>query len=164
MQSLVSTFTQHLDLSPTQLEGILSKPLIEFINSPELQQQLDSLDTNLLKTTLTTAGAVLAKKLPPFYNWLKNELGVQRVPDSPDHTTKWVVGFVNNQESLTRLVDLHRPVPRPALEASIPRLVGVFADVENQQIKQEWQKAVAALCLVLVVAARQQDRLTLAAC
>ncbi|MEA5506042.1 hypothetical protein VB735_23570 [Halotia wernerae UHCC 0503] len=163
MQSLVSTFTQHLDISPTQLEAIFSKPLTEFINSPELQQQLDSLDTNLLKATLTTAGAILAKELPPFYNWLKNELGVKRVPDSPDHTTTWVVGFVNNQESLTRLVELHRPVPRLALEASIPRLVGVFAGVEDKQVRQEWQKAVAVLCLVLVVAALQQDRLTLAA-
>jgi len=162
MTSLFSTFTQHLDISSTQLEVILSKPLHELLNSPKLQQELESLNTNLLKKTLPTAGAVLAKELPPFYNWLKNELAVKRVPDSPDHTTKWVVGFVNNQQSLTNLVELHRPVPRAALEASVPRLVEMFADVKDQQIRQEWQKAVAALCLVLVVAAREQDRLTLA--
>ncbi|MBE9054245.1 hypothetical protein IQ243_28410 [Nostocales cyanobacterium LEGE 11386] len=161
MSSLVSTFTQHLNVSPTQLEAIFLKPLTEFLKSPELQTELDSLNTNLLKETLPVAGDVLAKELPPFYNWLKNELGVKRVPDSPNHTTTWVISFVNNQESLTRLVELHRPVPRPALEASIPRLVGLFADVEDEQFRQEWQKTVAALCLVLVVAAREQDRLTL---
>ncbi len=159
MTSLSSTFTQHLDISSTQLEVILSKPLYEFLNSPKLQQELNSLDINLLKETLPTAGAVLAKELPPFYNWLKNELAVERVPDSPDHTPKWVIGFVNNQESLTNLVDLHRPVPRAALEASVSRLVETFADVKDQRIRQEWQKAVAALCLVLVVAAREQDGL-----
>ncbi|BAB72577.1 hypothetical protein ACN23B_03090 [Anabaena sp. FACHB-709] len=163
MSSLFSTFTQHLDITSIQLEVILSKSLHEVLNSPKLQQELNSLDIVLLRETLPTAGAVLAKELPPFYNWLKNELGVKRVPDSPDHTTKWVVGFVNNQESLTHLVELHRPVPRPALEASVPPLVGVFAGVEDEQIRQEWQKAVAALCLVLVVAAREQDKLNLGA-
>ncbi|HEY9800653.1 MAG TPA: hypothetical protein V6D25_09860 [Leptolyngbyaceae cyanobacterium] len=160
MTSLSFTFTQHLDIASNQLETILSKPLHEFLDSPKLQQELDSLDVNLLKETLSTAGAVLAQELPAFYNWLKNELAVKRVPDSPDHTTKWVIGFVNNQKSLTNLVELHRPVPRAALEASVPRLVEMFAGVKDKQIRQEWQKAVAALCLVLVVAAREQDRLT----
>ncbi|MFS0518334.1 hypothetical protein ACEYW6_26945 [Nostoc sp. UIC 10607] len=158
MRSLLLTFTQNLNLSETQLEEILSQPLAEVLNSPQLQKALNSLDINLLKETLPTAGEVLAEELPPFYNWLKNELGVKRVPDSPDHTTTWVIGFVNHQESLTHLVELHRPVPRPALEASIPRLVGMFAGVEDAQVRQEWQKAIAALCLVLVVAAREQDR------
>ncbi|ODG97094.1 hypothetical protein A4S05_15115 [Nostoc sp. KVJ20] len=158
MRSLLLTFAQNLNFSETQLKEILSQPLTEVLNSPQLQQALNSLDTNLLKETLPTAGGVLAKELPPFYNWLKNELGVKRVPDSPDHTTTWVIGFVHNQESLTHLVELHQPVPRPALEASIPRLVGMFEGVEDAQVRQEWQKAIAALCLVLVVAARERDR------
>ena len=162
MSMLISTFTEHLDVSPIQLEAILKKSLIELLDSPELQAKLNSLDTNLLRETLPTAGGILAKELPPFYHWLKHELGVKRVPDSPDHTTKWVIGFVNNQESLTRLVELHRPVPGQALEAAIPRLVGVFAGVEDDKIRQEWQKAVAALCLVLVVASREQERVSLA--
>jgi hypothetical protein len=89
---------------------------------------------------------------------LKNELGVKRVPDSPDHTTKWVIGFLNHQESLTRLVELHRPVPRIALERSIPRLVAAFDGVKEEKVRKEWQKAIAALCLVLVVAARAEER------
>lgn len=157
MTLLLSTFTQHLDYSQSELENILSKPLNEVLNSPEIKQELESLNIDLLKETLPTAGAVLAKELPPFYNWLKNELGVKRVPDSPDHTTKWVIGFVHHQESLTHLVELHRPVPRPALEASVPRLVGLFDGVEDIKVRDEWQKAIAILCLVLVVAAREQD-------
>ena len=157
MSLLLSTFTQHVDYSQTELETILSKPLNELLNSPQLKQELESLNINLLKETLPTAGAVLAKELPPFYNWLKNELGVKRVPDGPDHTTKWVVGFLHHQESLNRLVELHRPVPRPALEASIPRLVGLFDGVEDIKVRDEWEKAIAILCLVLVVAAREQD-------
>ncbi|MDZ7996253.1 MAG: hypothetical protein RM022_002950 [Nostoc sp. EfeVER01] len=162
MRSLLLTFAENLNFSETQLEEILSKPLTEVLNLPALQQELNSLDTNLLKETLPTAGGVLAKELPPFYNWLKNELGVKRVPDSPDHTTTWVIGFLHNQESLTHLVELHRPVPRPALEASIPRLIGMFEGVEDAQVRQEWQKAIAVLCLVLVVAAREQDRAAVA--
>ncbi|AFY32284.1 hypothetical protein [Calothrix sp. PCC 7507] len=161
MSLLLSTFSEHLDIPEPQLEVILAKPLNELLQSAELQQKLESLDTKLLKETLPTAGAVLAKELPPFYNWLKNELGVERVPDSPDHATKWVVGFLNNQESLTRLVELHRPVSRPALEASVPRLVETFAGVEDAKIREEWQKAIASLCLILVAAAREQDNLNL---
>ena len=158
MESIISTFAQHLDLPQVQVETLLSKPLTQCLNSPELKQQLDSLDINLLKETLPTAGAVLAKELPPFYNWLKNELGVKRVPDSPDHTTKWVIGFVNNQESLSSLVALHKPVPRRALEASVPRLVSLFNGVEDAHVRQEWQKAIAALCLPLVVDAREREQ------
>ncbi|HIK05091.1 MAG TPA: hypothetical protein IGS40_10305 [Trichormus sp. M33_DOE_039] len=161
MQLLMTTFAQYLDISPTQLDAIMAQPLTEVLVSPELQRELENLDINLLKQTLSTAGEILAQELPPFYNWLKHELGVKRVPDSPNHTTTWVIGFVNRQESLMNLVDLHRPVPRLALEAAIPRLIGLFDAVEEIQVKQQWQKAIAALCLVLVVDAREQDRVTI---
>lgn len=151
-------FFQHLGLSTAELETLLSLSLQESLTLPAVQELLGSLDTQLLQATLPTAGSVLAERLPPFYDWLKNELGVKRVPDSPDHTTKWVIGFLNRQESLTRLVELHRPVPRPALERSIPRLVAAFDGVEQEKVRKEWQKAIAALCLVLVVAARAEER------
>ncbi|OBQ32698.1 MAG: hypothetical protein AN487_21895 [Anabaena sp. CRKS33] len=160
MESLISTFTQNLDFSESEITAILSTPLNEVLNSPTLKQELDSLDISLLKKTLPTAGAVLAEHLPLFYDWLKNELGVQRVPDSPDHTTKWVVGFLNNQESINHLVELHRPVPHAALEQAVPRLLGLFDGVEDEKVRQEWEKAVAVLCLILVVDAREQEKLT----
>lgn len=151
-------FSQHLGLSPVEVKTLLSLSLKEFLKLSQVNELLSSLDVKLLQNTLPTAASVLAKQLPPFYNWLKNELGVKRIPDSPDHTTKWVVNFLKNEESLTRLVELHRPVPRPALERSIPRLVATFDGVENEHVRQEWQKAIAALCLVLVVAAREEER------
>ncbi len=154
---MLETFSQSLNLSPEASEALLSLPLTTLLDSPELSQLLGSLDTNLLKESLPTAGAVLAQHLPPFYDWLQTELGIKKVPDSPDHTTKWVVGFLRNQESLTRLVELHKSIPRPALERSIPRLVGIFKDVTPLELKQEWEKAVAALCLVLAVAARENQ-------
>jgi hypothetical protein len=157
MSTAISTFTQHLDFSQSEIEEILATPLDDVLNSPQLKQELDSLDIQLLRETLPTAGSVLAENLPPFYNWLKNELGVKRVPDSPDHTTKWVVGFLNNQESLNHLVELHRPVSPAALEEAVPRLVGLFDGVEDIKVRQEWEKAVAALCLVLVVDKRQHN-------
>ncbi|MBD2017800.1 hypothetical protein H6F96_28030 [Microcoleus sp. FACHB-53] len=151
-------FFQHLGLSTAELETLLSLSLQESLTLPAVQELLGSLDTQLLQATLPTAGSVLAERLPPFYDWLKNELGVKRVPDSPDHTTKWVIGFLHHKESLTRLVELHRRVPRPALERSIPRLVAAFDGVEQEKVRKEWQKAIAALCLVLVVAARAEER------
>ncbi|MEK0179447.1 MAG: hypothetical protein P2A85_20260 [Microcoleus anatoxicus] len=152
---MLETFSQCLNLSPETSESLLSLPLTTLLDSPELSQLLGSLDTNLLKETLPTAGTVLAQKLPPFYDWLQTELGIKNVPDSPDHATKWVVGFLRNQESLTRLVELHKSIPRQALERSIPRLVSAFDEVQPTAVKQEWEKAVAALCLVLAVAARE---------
>jgi hypothetical protein len=154
---MLKTFSQHLQLSETQVESLLSLSLTDFLANPEVNALLQSLDVQLLKATLPNAGQILAKQLPPFYEWLKTELGVARVPGSPDHTTKWVIGFLDNQESLTRLVELHRPVPRLAVEKSIPRLVGAFAGVEDARTRQVWQTAVAALCLPLVVAAREAN-------
>ena len=152
---MLKTFEQHLHLSRVDLEALLSLSLTNFLNLPQVNQLLGSLDTELLRQTLSTAKPVLVEQLPPFYNWLKNELNVERVPDSPNHATTWVVNFLNNRESLTSLVKLHESVPRPILEASIPRLVAMFEGVEEPRVQQEWQKALAALCLVLVVAARK---------
>jgi hypothetical protein len=154
---MLNIFSQHLGLSTDELETLLSFSLQEFLNLSAVKKLLASLDTQLLQETLPTAGQILAEQLPAFYDWLKNELNLQRVPDSPDHTTTWVIGFLNHQESLTQLVELHRPVPRPALERSIPRLIATFDGVEEDRVRHEWQKAIAALCLVLVVAARNQE-------
>jgi hypothetical protein len=154
---MLKTFSRHLELSPAELEKLLSLSLQDFLNLPDTKELLGSLDTQLLRQSLPTAKHVLAERLPPFYDWLQNELGVERVPDSPDHTTKWVIGFLNNQESLIRLVELHRPVPRLALDRSIPRLVAAFDGVKDERARKEWQKAIAALCLVLVVAAREAE-------
>ena len=158
MTLLQEAFTQHLDLSNSQIEELLSKSLKECLDAPNFKQQLESLDVNLLKKTLPTAGKVLAERLPPFYNWLKNELGVKRVPDSPDHTTKWVINFVNNEESLTHLAELHRPVPRQALERSVDPLVAAFDGVEDERVRLEWQKTIAALCLIIIVDAREVEK------
>lgn len=155
-------FTHHLQLSSQQVEHLLTFDLPSLLQEPLVQHQLQALNVPLLQATLPTAGEVLVDKLPPFYHWLKAELGVRRVPDSPDHTTRWVVNFLNNQESLTRLVDLHRPVPQPALEAAVPRLVCLFEPVSDQRVRHEWQRAIALLCLVLVVAGREAARQQLA--
>lgn len=157
---MLKTFADNLGLSQPEVETLLSYGFEDLLNTPAVQQKLASLDVALLKETLPMAGSVLATKLPPFYDWLKNELGVARVPDGPDHTTKWVVGFLNNQESLSRLVELHRPVPLPALERAVPRLVSLFENVDNPQVKQAWKTAIASLCLILVAAAREEAPVT----
>ena len=100
---MLETFSESLNLSPDASEALLSLPLTSLLDSPELSQLLGSLDTDLLKESLLTAGDVLAKNLPAFYDWLQTELSIENVPDSPDHATKWVVDFLRNQESLTRL-------------------------------------------------------------
>jgi len=67
MPSTVSVFSQHLGISENQVNEILSQSLADCLKSPELQQLLESLDIRKLKETLPTAGAVLQKRLPPFY-------------------------------------------------------------------------------------------------
>jgi hypothetical protein len=154
---MLQTLSQHLNVSKDTAEAFLAQPLASLLDSPELAQMLNTLNTQLLKDSLPTAGVLLSQHLPPFYDWLQTELKVQRVPDSPDHTTKWVVGFLSNQESLIRLVELHRPIPQLALDLAIPRLVSIFEHVEPIVVRQEWQRAIAALCLILAVAARENE-------
>lgn len=155
---MFDTFSAHLNLAAPQSEILLDQPLDTLLHSPELAALLDQLNTERLRESLPIAGTVLEQHLPLFYDWLKNELGLKRVPDGPDHTTKWVVGFLKNQETIEHLIDLHKSIPSPALERSIPRLVALFDTVDQAEIRQEWQKAVSALCLVLAVAARDRDR------
>jgi hypothetical protein len=155
---MLQTFSHHLNLPTETVEGFLALPLATVLDSPDLAQILSQLDTQVLKASLPTAGVILSQHLPAFYNWLQTELNVERVPDSPDHTTKWVIGFLSNQESLARLVELHRPIPQVALDRSIPRLVSIFDNVEPIEVRQEWQRAIASLCLVLAVAAREQTQ------
>jgi hypothetical protein len=152
---MYDTFQTHLHLSPAETQDFLSMGLTKALASPSLQTTLKELNVPLLQQTLPTAGVLLAEHLPPFYTWLKEELGVNRVPDGPDHTTRWVVNFLQREESIAHLVELHRPVPSPALEAAIPRLVGLFETVPDAATRQAWQEAVAALCLVLAVAGRE---------
>ncbi|MBE9184843.1 hypothetical protein IQ270_09000 [Microcoleus sp. LEGE 07076] len=154
---MLPTFSRTLNLSPDASEALLSLPLTSLLDLPEFNQLLGSLDTALLKESLPTARTVLSQKLPAFYDWLQTELGIKNVPDSPEHTTKWVVGFLNNEESLTRLVELHKSIPRQALDRSIPRLVSAFDEVQPPAVKEEWEKAIAALCLVLAAAARENQ-------
>jgi hypothetical protein len=153
---MLNALSQHLSLSGFELEQLLFIPLDEFLELPIFKQILANLDVSILKQSLPQAKEILVQHLPPFYNWLQTELKLKRVPDSPDHTTKWVVNFLNNAEKLTHLVELHRSIPLDALELSIPRLVGVFEAMPEEKMRLEWQKAIAALCLVLVVAARQR--------
>lgn len=155
---LHETFSRHLEIAPDVCDSLMERSLDEFLSLSAVQQLLGSLNVTLLRETLPTAGELLAAHLPPFYDWLKTELNVQRVPDSPKHATTWVVNFLNNKERLDRLVELHAPVPRTVLEQATPRLVGVFDVVEEPAVRQEWQKAVAALCLVLAVGARDVER------
>jgi len=155
-QATVDTFTQHLNLSESTVENLLTLNASELPKQDEFQTELGTLDLSLLRETLPTAKSVLENQLPAFYTWLKQELQIKRVPDNPNHTTTWVANFLNNQESIQHLVELHRPVPPVALEQAIPRLVSLFNKVEETQIRQQWQSAVALLCLVLAADAREQ--------
>ncbi|NJL40902.1 MAG: hypothetical protein HC840_16535 [Leptolyngbyaceae cyanobacterium RM2_2_4] len=155
---MLNTFAQHLSLPNLEVERLLSLNLENLLNEKAVQILLQSLNVSLLQQTLPTAATVLSEKLPPFYGWLKQELGVKRVPDSPDHTTRWVVNFLNNQESLTRLVDLHCSIPSSSLKSATPRLVSLFASVADPEVRQEWQRAIALLCLVIIVGVREGER------
>ncbi len=157
-QATVNTFTEHLNLSSAKVESLLTLSATELPQQEEFQTELGTLDLSLLRETLPTAKSVLENQLPAFYVWLKQELNIKRVPDNPNHTTTWVANFLKNEESIEHLVELHRPVPPVALEQAIPRLVSLFNKVEDGQIRQQWQSAVALLCLVLAADAREQLR------
>ncbi|PSO50356.1 MAG: hypothetical protein BRC33_03505 [Cyanobacteria bacterium SW_9_44_58] len=157
-QATVETFNQHLNLSIPQIEKLLTLSSSELPEQEAFQTELGNLDISLLRETLPTAKSVLQNQLPAFYNWLQQELDIKRVPNSPNHTTTWVANFLNNQESIQHLVELHCPVPPASLELAIPRLVSLFDQVEDPQIRQHWQSAVALLCLVLAADAREQLR------
>lgn len=157
-QATVDTFTEHLNLDVATVEDLLTLNATELPQKEAFQTELGTLDLGLLRETLPTAKSTLENQLPAFYTWLKNELHIKRVPDNPNHTTTWVASFLNNQESIQHLVELHRPVPPVALEQAIPRLVSLFNQVEDDKIRQQWQSAVALLCLVLAADAREQLR------
>ncbi len=155
-QKTVETFSHYLKFPYEDIRTLLWSGVDTLTNTPEIQQQLNSLDVALLRETLPIAKTVMVDDLPVFYNWLKQELKIKRVPDSPHHTTTWVTQFLNNQQSIQNLIELHRPVPPPALEQAVPRLVGLFDTVEDEKVRWEWQRAIALLCAILAADAREQ--------
>jgi hypothetical protein len=89
----VDTFTQHLNLSESTVETLLNLNATELPKEEAFQTELGTLNLDLLRETLPTAKSVLENQLPAFYVWLKQELPIKRVPDSPNHTTTWAEGF-----------------------------------------------------------------------
>ena len=77
---MLKTFSHHLNLATDTAEAFLSQSSASLMDSLELKQILNTLDINLLKDSLPTAGELLSRHLPPFYDWLQTELNVQRVP------------------------------------------------------------------------------------
>lgn len=157
MPKMLNTFTYHLQLPETELQRLLSLSLNEFINSPQAIDLLNTLDIQLLQKNLEAAKMAMGDMLPCFYRWLVDELKVNLGEDTCHYTANWGKNFLKNQKSLNRLLELHDSVPRPALEKSIPLVVGLFDEVEDGKVKQEWQKAVAAFCLAVVVDARDRE-------
>ena len=158
-----NTFTQHLELPETELEKLLSLSVHDFINSPQVANLLNTVDIKLLQENFAAANLAMGDMLPCFYRWLVDELKkINLVEYSRDYTTNWGNFFLKNRESLNRLFQLHDSVPRPALENSIPLVVGLFDEVEDGRVRQEWQKAVAAFCLAVVVDARDRERMAIA--
>lgn len=154
---MLEVFIKHLGLTQEITEYLLLQPLSVVLELPHFQEILNNLDIKLLRQTLEEVKPVFTQHLPPFYDWLQNELGIENVPDSPKHANEWVINFLYKQERLTRLVELHRPVPLPALEKAVAPLVDIFGILTNDHVRHEWQKAVAALCLVIIIGCRETD-------
>lgn len=155
---MLKKLAPYIDLSPSQLDSLVSMPLKDLLSSPVFQQQIDSVDTSVLKQTLPTAGMALAEKLPVLYRWLKNEFQVARNPENPEQQTPWMCSFFNSRESLERLIETYRlePLAPMEMERMAPDLVDLFDDVEDGYVRSEWQKAIALLCVLLIAAAREE--------
>ncbi len=65
---MLETFAQHLDLSTVELENLLSLSLTDFLNLPQVNQLLESLDTpNVVGTYLLPKTVISPERiLHPF--------------------------------------------------------------------------------------------------
>lgn len=148
---------RHLDLSPAEVEQLLSKQLDDLLSSPAIEERLAKVDASLLKQSLPTVSASLSEKFPSFYNWLKNEFEVARDPESPEGVTPWLINCFSSKENLARLIESHslQAQSRVDMEQMVPELIGMFDKVEDAHLRQEWQKAIALVCVVLLVGDRE---------
>lgn len=152
---MIEVFSQYLKLSSDSIQELLDYPTFFSVDLPEIRAVLSSLDFEVLRATLAEVEPIFIQHLPPFYQWLQSEQGVENVPDNPKHLKEWVISFLKNQERISRLIDLHRPVPLEVLERSVPRLVNLFDKLPTEVSRQEWKKATAFLCFAIVVGCRQ---------
>jgi len=103
-QATIDTFTQHLNLSESTVETLLTLNATELPKEDEFQSELGTLNLDLLRETLPTAKSVLENQLPAFYVWLKQELKIKRVPDNPNHTTTYrffIMQYVHPHDTIS---------------------------------------------------------------
>jgi hypothetical protein len=151
-------YAEALDLPPPTIAALLDLPLADFQQHAVVRHLFDTLDIERLKASLSQARTAFAHHLPPFYTWLREELGVSRVPESPSHLTNWVIAYLEGRLPRRTLIGTHLTLSSTQINASVPHLLAVCDHLEAGPIRHEWHKTLGALCLMLEVAARERER------
>lgn len=145
---IAQTLAEHIGIPEIEVQHFMSMPKSQLYKNDIYQALVESLDYQLLGTTLLEARAVYDEHLPELVDYLRQEYDFKGKPMTPLTLGNWLLGFLHNHKNLHKLVDMHHHIPKNVLEHGLPEILRIL-DFMPDTARTEWQKAMAVLSLPL---------------
>jgi len=142
---LARTLAPYLNVTPQDVDRLLSMPPAEIYADKFYQDLVIQLDPRLLQKTSDYAYSAYDEHLPSLkeeYGWLNTLMGGYTL-------CNWVLGFLMYPETLPDLLPHHARIPNDVVAEVLPKLVALLDTMP--QGREEWQRALVVLSLPLLV-------------
>jgi hypothetical protein len=148
---------QYLELPPDDVLALIETEPAVFMQSPVAHRFSDPTTLSILRASLPDAQQLMANALPAFYAWLQRELGVTRVPDTPDHAIEWVIDFLTGRMQIDEFAHYHSLLSSHIIKQAAPQFIAIFDDLDFG--RKQWQQATDLLSIALLAAAQGRERI-----
>lgn len=122
----------------------------QLFDHPDYKALIEGLDIPLLEQTVPHAREAYRRQLDGFIQVLEDEYDLENPVMSPFTLGNWLVQFLYEQDKLPELLAKHERVPIEALRDGLPELLRMLDDIDDDAIRQEWQRAMCILSLPLI--------------
>ncbi|MBZ0305432.1 MAG: hypothetical protein K8I82_05130 [Anaerolineae bacterium] len=145
---LVPTLAEYIGIPEIEIQQFMTMPKSQLYKNDVYQALVESLDYQMLGTTLTEARSVYDTHLPELVDYLRQEYGFKGKPMTALTLGNWLLGFLHNHKNLHKLAEMHHHIPHYVLEYGLPEILKILNFMPDPA-RAEWQKAMAVLSLPL---------------
>ncbi|KAB2906104.1 MAG: hypothetical protein KJ064_11235 [Anaerolineae bacterium] len=135
-----------IGISTEDVEVLLNQSSTEIYQNTFYQNLIAGLDYKLLGKTLQDARAVYDTYLPDLAIHLRDVYHLSNRGMTSLTLGNWLLGFLHNPNTLSKLYEMHRHIPMDVLEEGLPAVLDILGQMPPTG-RTEWQKAMALLSL-----------------
>lgn len=136
----------YIGISTEDVEVLLNQSSTEIYQNTFYQNLVAGLDYKLLGKTLQDVRAVYDTYLPDVAIHLRDVYHLRNRGMTSLTLGNWLLGFLHNPNTLSKLYEMHRHIPVDALEEGLPAVLDILGQLPPTG-RMEWQKAMALLSL-----------------